>query len=416
MEIIMKKSAFVFCALLALCLAQQSIAQIPRVISYQGVLNRGDKPLTGDTRLVFKLYRGNQIGWTSLPLTVHVDNGLFGVLLGPFPQEFTFDGIDSLGVTFDGMELSPRIALSAAPFSINSSHSILADSAKNPGPPGLKGDKGDIGLTGVAGLVGNAGATGLKGDAGLLGAAGAKGDKGDIGLAGPTGAAGAASTVAGPTGVAGATGAASTVAGPTGATGAASTIAGPTGPTGAAGAASTVAGPTGPTGAAGAASTVAGPTGAAGAASTVAGPTGPTGATGAASIVAGPTGSTGATGSQGIKGDIGVNMFSLTVSTNRVNIFSLNNVALVRSGDALTLSLENNTAPPLDVNYSAFWHKTNAVGTSNGMISGGSQVVFDVSLAYQFSIMMKVGNQWGKIDLFRVDLAATDWYGSWTSN
>jgi len=117
---------------------------------------------------------------------------------------------------------------------------------------------------------------------------------------------------------------------------------------------------------------------------------------------------------QGIKGDIGVNTISLTSSTISANIFSLNNVSLVRSGTALTLRLENGSA--LDANYSAFWHTTSAVGTSNGMVPGGSQVVFDVSLAYQFSIMMKVGNQWGKIDLFRVDLAATDWYGSWTSN
>jgi hypothetical protein len=76
--------------------------------------------------------------------------------------------------------------------------------------------------------------------------------------------------------------------------------------------------------------------------------------------------------------------------------------------------LENSSA--LDANYSAFWHTTGAVGTSSGTVPGGSQVIFDVSLAYQFSIMIKVGNQWGKIDLFRVDLAAIDWYGSWTSN
>jgi len=131
---IMKKGAFVFSALLALCLPQQSVAQIPRVISYQGVLHTEGKPLSGDALLVFKLFRGIQIAWTSSPQAVHVDNGLFGVLLGPFPEEFTFDGIDSLGITFEGTELSPRIALSAAPFSFSSLHSIVADSARNPGP------------------------------------------------------------------------------------------------------------------------------------------------------------------------------------------------------------------------------------------------------------------------------------------
>jgi hypothetical protein len=130
----------------------------------------------------------------------------------------------------------------------------------------------------------------------------------------------------------------------------------------------------------------------------------------------GANGAKGDQGVQGIQGLKGVSSLSLTVSTNRANIFSLNDVALVRSGDASTLRLENGTSPALDATYSAFWHTTNAVGTGNGMVPGGSQVVFDVHLAYEFSIMMKVGDQWGKIDLFRVDLAATDWYGSWTSN
>jgi hypothetical protein len=136
----------------------------------------------------------------------------------------------------------------------------------------------------------------------------------------------------------------------------------------------------------------------------------------------GDVGSQGGTGSQGVKGDKGdrgVNPLSSTVLTDGSIVFELNplnQMKLVRTGVIGTLRLENNTSPALNLTYSAFWHTTNAVGTSTGTVSGGALVVFDLGLAYQFSIMFKVGDQWGKIDLFRADLAATDWYGSWTSN
>ncbi|MEX2117307.1 MAG: hypothetical protein WEB37_10490, partial [Bacteroidota bacterium] len=156
----MKKSTFVLSAILALCFAHQSAAQIPRVISYQGVLQTQGTPFNGDAILVFKFFRGTETAWTSSPVNVHADNGFFGAMLGPFPGQFTFDGVDSLSITFDGIELSPRIALSASPFSFSSYHATVADSARNPGPPGLQGDKGDNGPPGLDGPPG------LKGENG----------------------------------------------------------------------------------------------------------------------------------------------------------------------------------------------------------------------------------------------------------
>jgi hypothetical protein len=58
------------------------------------------------------------------------------------------------------------------------------------GDIGPKGDKGDTGATGPKGDKGDTGATGPKGDKGDTGAIGPKGDKGDTGAIGPTGAAG----------------------------------------------------------------------------------------------------------------------------------------------------------------------------------------------------------------------------------
>ena len=333
----MKKSAFVLFALLALCLSQQSVAQIPRVISYQGILNTGGKPFTGDTVLVFKLYHGIQIGWTSSPLVVHVENGLFGVMLGPFPNEFTFDGIDSLGISLNGSELSPRVAMSASPYSMSSFHSIIADSARNPGP---QGPKGDSGRQGFVGMKGDSGAVGSRGSVGM------QGPKGDSGAIGPKG------------------------------------LQGNTGSQGSQG-------PKGDTGA-----------------------IGPSGLQGQQ----GSQGSKGDSGSQGVKGDKGVNPLSSTVLTDGQIVFSLNNAVLVRTGVVTSLRLENNTSPVLNVTYSAFWHTTDAVGTSTGTVAVGTPAIFDVSSAYQFSIMLRVGSQWGKIDLFRVAVAPTDWYGSSTSN
>ena len=195
----MKKSALIISAFLAMGLPQQSIAQFPRVISYQGVLQTEGKPFSGEALLVFKLFRGSQTAWTGSPLTVQVDNGLFGVLIGPFPEELTFDGIDSLGITLNGSELTPHVALSAVPFSFRSQYALIADSARNPGPPGLqgdKGDKGDNGLPGTAGPKGDKGDVGLpgtagpKGDSGSVGSPGLKGDKGDKGDNGLPGTAG----------------------------------------------------------------------------------------------------------------------------------------------------------------------------------------------------------------------------------
>lgn len=414
-------------------------AQIPKTISYEGVLQKDGKSFQGNATFVFTLFKGNTIVWKSLPKEIHVNNGLFGTILGPFHDSINFNGTDSLGITYDGIELSPKAAFTAVAYSLSAFHALIADSSIKPGPKGDKGDlgvagvKGDNGLDGSAGvngmqgikgdkgdggLTGLTGIQGVKGDDGALGGQGLKGDKGDGGVTGSTGIQG----VKGDDGALGGQG----LKGDKG-------LDGSSGAQGSAGADGTQGikgdkgdgGVTGSTGIQG----VKGDDGALGSqglkgdkgldgSSGAQGLKGDIGATGSngANGLQGIQGASGSLGAQGVKGDKGVNSVSLTNSSSSANIFSLNDVALVRSGDALTLRLENSTSPIMDATYSAFWHTTSAVGTSNGMVPGGSQVVFDVHLAYQFSIMVKVGNQWGKIDLFRVDLAATDWYGSWTSN
>jgi hypothetical protein len=390
----MKKTVLLFSLFFLLVFPLSVQSQIPNSISYEGVLQKDGKYFQGNATFVFKLFKGNTIVWESVPKEIQVTNGLFGTVLGPFDETMSFSGVDSLGITYDGIELSPKAAFTSVAYSLSALHARIADSTTKPGP---KGDKGDFGLPGAKGDKGeigdqgNSGVQGSIGPKGELGIAGLKGDKGDLGFQGAIGPQG----LLGVKGDAGITG----LKGDKGDMGNAGTQ-GLTGDQGVKGDSGFV-GPRGLTG-------IDGSQGIAG----VKGDQGIKGDQG----LRGDNGTLGSQGEKGVKGDQGTNPVSLTADSQSANIFSLNDVALVRSGDALTLRLVNSTSPVLDATYSAFWHTTSAVGTGSGMIAGGTQVVFDVHLAYQFSIMVKVGNQWGKIDLFRVDLAATDWYGSWTSN
>ena len=168
------------------------------------------------------------------------------------------------------------------------------------GADGVKGDRGEQGLTGSDGATGAKGATGDRGLTGLTGASGLTGATGSTGLSGGTGFSGATGAT-GATGLKGDTGAAGSAGatGPTGLTGAT----GSTGSTGAKGDTG-LTGLTGTTGAAGSNGTpgAAGDTG-------LKGDTGLTGSAGAA-------GSTGATGAAGISNSYFVDIQQWTLSTS----------------------------------------------------------------------------------------------------
>jgi hypothetical protein len=114
--------------LLFATLTLQSEAQIPRTISYQGVLQINGNPFSGDTSFVFKLYTDNQAIWSRSETTLTVARGLFSIALGPFPESIKFDSTYYLGITLHGgSEMSPRIPLSAVGYSLNA---LRADTAK----------------------------------------------------------------------------------------------------------------------------------------------------------------------------------------------------------------------------------------------------------------------------------------------
>ncbi|HMB93967.1 MAG TPA: hypothetical protein VKP65_24165, partial [Rhodothermales bacterium] len=101
-------------------------AQVPGTIAYQGYLTdtSGD-PLDGTVNLAFRLYdapTGGTAAWAESQLNVPVSDGVFSVQLGR---------VESLsGVAFEqplwlavhvneGNELSPRVALTAAPYALS---------------------------------------------------------------------------------------------------------------------------------------------------------------------------------------------------------------------------------------------------------------------------------------------------------
>jgi len=110
-------------------------AQIPRTLSYQGILSDtlGTPKPDGTYAITFRLYdapSGGTLLWVETQ-SLQVRRGLFSAVLGsqtPFPSSLTFERQYWLGIQPAGNpELLPRIALSAVGYSLNS---LRADSAR----------------------------------------------------------------------------------------------------------------------------------------------------------------------------------------------------------------------------------------------------------------------------------------------
>lgn len=122
-----------FISMMVMC--QVSMAQIPRTLSYQGVLtdSLGNPKPDGTYNLTFRLYDAESGGsalWIEAK-SLEIRRGLFSTLLGDqvaFGSRLTFDERYWLSVQVGGQpELAPRIPLSAVGFSINS---LRADTAR----------------------------------------------------------------------------------------------------------------------------------------------------------------------------------------------------------------------------------------------------------------------------------------------
>ncbi len=120
--------------LLIVLITVTSSAQIPRVLSYQGMLTDsiGNPKPDGAYMITFRLYELNESGseiWSEQK-TLQVKRGLFSTTLGdqdPFGDDVKFDRAYWLGLQVESEpELSPRIPLTAVGYSLNSTKSDTA--------------------------------------------------------------------------------------------------------------------------------------------------------------------------------------------------------------------------------------------------------------------------------------------------
>lgn len=121
--------------LLLLAAGVESIqAQVPRQISYQGlIMDQGGKAISdANHTLEIALYDSptNPTALHSETFLARTSAGIFSVILGtqtPFPANLTFDRQYWLGVSVDGgAEMTPRTALTAAPYALNAGTADLA--------------------------------------------------------------------------------------------------------------------------------------------------------------------------------------------------------------------------------------------------------------------------------------------------
>jgi hypothetical protein len=153
---------------LAIVIPHYILAQIPQTMSYQGVLTGADSnPVPdGTISLTFKLYNVVENGdmlWQETQ-DVTVTNGIFNTILGSVtPLNLPFDEQYWLGITIGSdAELTPRTALTASPYSLNS-HSTIAETEPGQGLTirNLNGEathqfdsNGDVTHTGVGTFLG----------------------------------------------------------------------------------------------------------------------------------------------------------------------------------------------------------------------------------------------------------------------
>ena len=119
---------FLSIALMVLLLAPLSLAQIPKTISYQGILTdaSGTAVPDGNYSLTFKLYdvaTGGTHLWAEGQL-VAVSKGIFSVILGSAtPLNLHFNKPYWLGVTVGaGTELTPRMQLTSSGYSFRAAN------------------------------------------------------------------------------------------------------------------------------------------------------------------------------------------------------------------------------------------------------------------------------------------------------
>lgn len=138
--------------------------QVPRHISYQGILTDGGKPLAGTHTITVQLYDSplaQKPLWTEEHSTV-INDGLFNLTLGvTTPLLLPFDRAYFIGVSIDGKPEMSRVPLAAAPYALQAAEAqSLAPNATG-AVTSLNGQEGAVSLVGSNGIK-------VQNDGGLL--------------------------------------------------------------------------------------------------------------------------------------------------------------------------------------------------------------------------------------------------------
>ncbi len=141
-------------------------AQIPRLISYQGVLTdqQGAFIPDGTHSLTLKIYdvlAGGSAIYTETQ-NISISKGLFNINIGainPIPFTINFDKAYFLGVSVDfGAEMAPRTILTAVPYSLRAERANVAETLA-PGASGvvtsINSAQGNINIVGSGGTTVN---------------------------------------------------------------------------------------------------------------------------------------------------------------------------------------------------------------------------------------------------------------------
>ncbi|MFP4459704.1 MAG: beta strand repeat-containing protein, partial [Candidatus Zixiibacteriota bacterium] len=121
---------------LVLFFALSLMAEAPKKINYQGKLTNPDGvSLIGPVDITFRLYdaeSGGTLLWTESHSSIHVNKGLFDVILGDITplSGLEFDEQYWLELEVNSEVLAPRQPFSAVPYAIRSIHADTADYAR----------------------------------------------------------------------------------------------------------------------------------------------------------------------------------------------------------------------------------------------------------------------------------------------
>jgi len=120
----MRHLSILFAILFLVFFSTILMAQVPKLINYQGVLlDDNNQPVNDTLKITFTIYEknGTTLLWTEEHSQVKVENGLFHVILGSTaPFDIPFDKPYELGIKVNNdPELSPRMELTSTAYSIN---------------------------------------------------------------------------------------------------------------------------------------------------------------------------------------------------------------------------------------------------------------------------------------------------------